>query len=154
MLIEFINIMSKDNFVLNHERLYNIIDKKDKGYINLENINLILININDYMINEISNNNPLDLSFEEKTKRNSDYILEKLFKDVNNSIITKYDYMENYQKNSALESLTIKLIETDVYILKKYEINITANEIYERRNTIQLSIKPNDSLVRSINECK
>jgi len=146
-------ILSRDNSNLTVESIYNILDKDEKGYITIDNVNLLLSSMNDYMVNEISNNNPLDTSFETKAKGNSEYIIQKLFYLKKNvDYIFKSDFLEYFQKNSALEALKIKIIETEGYILKKYELNITGNHIYNRLNTVCLSIKENESLIKSIND--
>ena len=128
-------------------------DKEDKGFISYDNVSLLLLNLNDYMIHEITSFNPLDTSFEKKAMEKEEYILEKLF--TNSQIITSDDYFENYKKNSAFEALILNITETQIYILKKYELNITKNHIYNRINTIKISIKENESLIESIlNESK
>ena len=148
-----------ENNGLTHENIYSILDKEDNGYFTAENVNLILSSINDYMINEITSNNPLDTSFEDKFKSSSDYILQKLFVSRNNELdkierITKSDYFEFYQKNSAIEALRIKIKETNVYILKKYDLNITKNNIYNRVNTVRFSLEEHESLIMSMTDSK
>jgi len=109
-------------------------------------------NINEYMINEITTYNPLDMSFEAKAKSKEEYILEKLFNGEKEKIITKSNLFEFYHMNSAIEAMKIKIHEAKNYILKKYELNLTKNHIYKRSNTITLSIKENESLIESLND--
>ena len=124
ILNDYLKVISYETLDLyNNKTIYNILDKEEKGFFNIDDVNFLVSSLNEFLISDCY---ALDISFEKREREKNFSLIDKIFKPGVTSI-EREAFLTDYKTNLGIAFLRSKLNEVGVYLKKKSEIKLVSN---------------------------